>query len=185
MAVIKSRESSHSQWHLLLTRHYFFIYVDKEDGEIRRFTPKRLPIENGDYKAILTTPGVMSYLVINPAKGKFGWTKDIARGKRSAKKHFPNCEGIDRKDNYLYFVCKARKEMFTLNLDDRTYVKTSTESGALDGQPDQIVRLTDEGHPLLYFTEDVSISGLEFLSFMSFIVVFDHFHHFSRVSWSN
>ena len=103
----------------------------------------------------------MSYLVINPAKGKFGWTKDIARGKRSAKKHFPNCEGIDRKDNYLYFVCKARKEMFTLNLDDRTYVKTSTESGALDGQPDQIVRLTDEGHPLLYFTEDVSMSCLD------------------------
>ena len=158
MAVIKSREASHSQWHLPLSRHYLFIYVDKEDGEIRRFTPKRLPIENGDYKAILTTPGIMSYLVINPAKGKFGWTKDIARGKRSAKKHFPNCEGIDRKDNYLYFVCKARKEMFTLNLDDRTYVKTSTESGALDGQPDQIVRLTDEGHPLLYFTEDVSMS---------------------------
>ena len=140
---------------------FLFYILDKEDGEIRRFTPRRLPIENEDFKAILTTPGVMSYLVINPAKGKFGWTKDIAKGKRSAKKHFPNCEGIDRKDNYLYFVCKARKEMFTLNLDDRTYVKTSTVSGALDGQPDQIVRLTDEGHPLLYFTEDVSMSGLE------------------------
>ena len=127
---------------------------DKADGELRRFTPRRLPIENGDYPSILTTPGVMAYLVINPTKGKFGWTKDLVRGKRSAKRHFPNCEGIDRRDNYLYVVCKARKEMFILNLDDRTYVKSSTASGALDGQPDQIVRLTDQDHPLLYFTED-------------------------------
>lgn len=132
----------------------FFITNDKEDGELRRFTPRRLPIENGDYPSILTTPGVMAYLVINPTKGKFGWTKDLVRGKRSAKRHFPNCEGIDRRDNYLYVVCKARKEMFILNLDDRTYVKSSTASGALDGQPDQIVRLTDTDHPLLYFTED-------------------------------
>lgn len=127
---------------------------DKEDGEIRRFTPRRGPLENEDYSAILTTPGVMAYLVMNPAKGKFGWTKDLTRGKRSAKRHFPKCEGIDRRDNYLYFVCKARKELFILNLDDRTYVKSSTVSGALDGQPDQIARLTDEDHPLLYFTED-------------------------------
>jgi len=127
---------------------------DKEDGELRRFTPRRLPIENEDYRSILTTPGVMAYLVINPTKGKFGWTKDLVRGKRSAKRHFPNCEGIDRRDNYLYVVCKARKEMFILNLDDRTYVKSSTVSGALGGQPDQIVRLTDHDHPLLYFTED-------------------------------
>mmetsp|Transcript_6653 Transcript_6653/g.15923 ORF Transcript_6653/g.15923 Transcript_6653/m.15923 type:complete len:182 (-) Transcript_6653:428-973(-) len=127
---------------------------DKEDGELRRFTPRRLPIENEDYRSILTTPGVMAYLVINPTKGKFGWTKDLVRGKRSAKRHFPNCEGIDRRDKYLYVVCKARKEMFILNLDDRTYVKSSTVSGALGGQPDQIVRLTDHDHPLLYFTED-------------------------------
>lgn len=105
----------------------------------------------------------MTYLTINPKKGIFGWTKDMTRGKRSAKKHFPNCEGIDRKENYLYFVCKARQELFILNLDDRTYVKSSTKSGKFNGQPDQIVRVTDEGHQLLYFTEDGKFSLLEYL----------------------
>lgn len=133
----------------------FFITNDKEDGEIRRFTPKLRPIEDNDFPSILTTAGTMNYLVLNPKKGRFGWSSDIVKGKRSAQRHFPNCEGIDVRGNLLYFVCKARKEMFILNLDERTYTKSSTVSGKFQGQPDQIVRLigSDEDS-LLYFTEE-------------------------------
>lgn len=133
----------------------FFVTNDKENGEIRRFTPKRWPIENNDFTSILTTPGNINYLVLNPKKGRFGWSRDEAKGKKSAQRHFPNCEGIDVRGNLLYFVCKLRRELFILNLDDRTYTKSSTDSGAFDGQPDQIVRLvgSDENN-LLYFTEE-------------------------------
>mmetsp|Transcript_34019 Transcript_34019/g.68521 ORF Transcript_34019/g.68521 Transcript_34019/m.68521 type:complete len:158 (-) Transcript_34019:1837-2310(-) len=136
-------------------RPHFFITNDKEDGEVRRFTPRRGPIEDNDFASILTTPGAMNYLVLNPKRGRFGWSRDIAKGKKSAKLHFPNCEGIDVRGNLLYFVCKLRKEMFILNLDERTYTKSSTTSGAFNGQPDQIVRLVGgDEDSLLYFTEE-------------------------------
>lgn len=101
--------------------------------------------------------GKMEYLLINPQsndQGTYQWTTDLSAGKASAKAHFPNTEGIDFYENSLYVITKKLKLMYILNLDDDTYTVQSTRHGLFAGQPDQIVRLTDNDDSLFYFTED-------------------------------
>ena len=146
-----------------------FVTHDSSTGELRRFTPDSEVLENAiessDFSQVLHKPGLIEYLVLIPSSNKFKWTKDIEEGKMSASHFFPNAEGIDCHDGFVYFVSKKRKELIILNLDSLEYKSWTTLSGAFDGQPDQIVRLI--GHEnrgksheiqyhdsLLYFTED-------------------------------
>lgn len=69
-----------------------------------------------------------------------------------------NTEGIDVIDDHLYFVSKAFRTIFILDLEAGTYVNETTRNGLFNGQPDQIERV-DEFRPtsdreLVYFTED-------------------------------
>jgi hypothetical protein len=59
-------------------------------------------------------------------------------------------------------TCKAEKKLFILDLDQLTYVVSSTVSGAFSGQPDQVARLLEDvDQDILYFCEDVdNFSGV-------------------------
>ena len=76
----------------------------------------------------------------------------------SQYENYRNVEGIDFHDGYLHFVSKRLGSLFRLDLDKKTYTKSSTVWGALaDGgefrnSPDQIVR--NGGGDYLYLTED-------------------------------
>jgi hypothetical protein len=74
-------------------------------------------------------------------------------GRYSAKRHFPNTEGIDRRKDQLYFVSKVNKNVFTLNLDRKTYSKqvAGHKNNLFREQPDNIHAVGDD---LLYVTED-------------------------------
>jgi hypothetical protein len=98
----------------------------------------------------------MDYLILKPrsnTSGSFEWVKDINKGKESAKMYFPNCEGIDVRGRELFFISKVKKMMFILNLDNHSYINTSTKTGLFNGQPDQITRIVGS-NGILYFTED-------------------------------
>ena len=66
---------------------------------------------------------------------------NIKVGMRNAEEYFKSSEGIDTHDQHLYFVSKKQHELFTLDLDDFTWSKSSTKHGAFDGQPDAYVHL--------------------------------------------
>lgn len=66
----------------------------------------------------------------------------------------PNTEGIDVFGNELYFISKVLKRLVVLNLDRKTYVFRTTESGLFKGQPDQIQQVSGKDHNTIYFTED-------------------------------
>lgn len=139
----------------------FFVTNDKESGEIRRFTPDPGPVSAGRYHSILTTPGVMEYLVLYPASGTFRWSTSKSQGQASAKENFRSCEGIGVRGQFLHFVSKKDYNMFILDLDAGTYKQSSTESRDFDGQPDQIVPIVSPGRrnkkqDMWYYTEDGS-----------------------------
>jgi len=141
-----------------LSRPYFYVTKDEEDGEIRRFQPNRDVAKSGNYSRLLTTPGgKFKYLVLKPFEdgdsGTFYWSSSIKKGKESAKKYFTHCEGIDVRQNDLFFISKKQRELFILDLDKETYRKTSTKGGKFKGHPDQINKIVDH-NDLLFFTED-------------------------------
>jgi hypothetical protein len=100
--------------------------------------------------------GTTDFLILNSqSQGTFSWTTDREAAKASASAQYPNSEGIDVYENELYFVSKARRRLFILNLDDGTHTSQSTQNGFFDGQPDQIKRIIGaDSDNLLYFTED-------------------------------
>jgi hypothetical protein len=114
---------------------------------------------------ILLQNGTLDYLVVEPTvsntnKGTYYWTLDRDAAQQSAREFFPNVEGLDARNNELFFVSKLYKTLFVLNLDDVTYVNYTTVRGLFDGEPDQILRLVNQEQPnvtdeeILYFTED-------------------------------
>mmetsp|Transcript_19431 Transcript_19431/g.39328 ORF Transcript_19431/g.39328 Transcript_19431/m.39328 type:complete len:115 (-) Transcript_19431:1229-1573(-) len=100
--------------------------------------------------------GKLEYLLLLPKEDmRYQWTTNKKKADLNAKKYYQNCEGIDVAGNRLYFVSKAQKQMFILNLDGNRYEVESTVGGSFSGAPDQLVRLIGEGE-LLYYTEEVS-----------------------------
>jgi hypothetical protein len=110
---------------------------------------------------------VLTLVVKDAAKGVFEgtyeWTTDLTRGKNSAATYHFNGEGIDIKDGKLYYTTKSSKYLFIINLDKDsggklTFQRSSTVSGAFDGQPDQVARVLDYAtgatDGILYFCED-------------------------------
>jgi Bacterial protein of unknown function (DUF839) len=142
----------------------FFVTEDHNRGAVIRFTPNPDQIDWANPWNMLHGAGVTDYLHLIPnadkTGGRYEWTTDETKAKDSAGKLAPNCEGIDRHGDYLYFVSKQMLQIFVLNLLDMTYTNESTVRGLLEGRPDQIVRLlttdSDVNHDddILYFTEE-------------------------------
>jgi hypothetical protein len=64
---------------------------------------------------------------------------------------------LDIRNGTLYMTCKREKYLFILDLDKLTYIKSSTVSGAFNGEPDQVARLLDNAdEDILYFCEDTN-----------------------------
>lgn len=71
-------------------------------------------------------------------------------------------EGGDIKGGKIYYTTKSTKYLFIINLDpdangDLSFVRSSTVSGAFDGQPDQVARVlnfeTRQTNGILFFCE--------------------------------
>ncbi len=90
--------------------------------------------------------------------GTFSWTSNRNKADSNANQFYQNTEGIDVRNGLLYFVAKRSKSLYILDLDAFTYIKSSTVSGAFEGQPDQIKRILDQDptSEMLYFCEDGS-----------------------------
>lgn len=156
------------------SRPTFFVTEDHESGALRRYTPPPPPIQDGgnatrggappaaaDWRALHAEGGQTKYLVfLKDDEGRltneFAWVRNEDRGRRNAREHFPNAEGIDFDDGRLYFVSKRMMMLYVLDVESRTYRTLSTAGGLPVGEflhsPDQIVR--NNGGDFLYFTED-------------------------------
>ena len=163
----------------------FFVTEDRKDGALRRYTPGPEAIKeaNGlDNPWVLLhrfDGGSFEYLVLVEVhenlqihknassniqndewivkRGTFAWTTNKVRGRSHATEYFPYTEGIEVVGNILYFVSKSLKLLYTLDLDMKTFVATSTRHGNIfDGQPDQVRTIlgTHSGILYTYFTED-------------------------------
>mmetsp|Transcript_37708 Transcript_37708/g.91757 ORF Transcript_37708/g.91757 Transcript_37708/m.91757 type:complete len:656 (-) Transcript_37708:53-2020(-) len=95
--------------------------------------------------------------------GTYQWTDSLEAGRNSASFYHRAGEGIDIKDGKMYYTTKSSKYLFIIDLDpnddgELTFVRSSTVSGAFDGQPDQVARVlnfeTGETNGILYFCED-------------------------------
>ena len=140
-----------------------FVTTDALRGALHRFSPNPMILTSAmiskDYSNVLHFDGEIDYLVLNNETKTFRWSKSKEEGEESAELYYSNSEGIDVHDGILYFTAKKIKTLFILNLDTYEYTSSSTQSGAFNGQPDQIVRLlpddADEDETgLLYFLED-------------------------------
>ena len=156
----------------------FFVTVDREDGPLVRFTPEPSALQyaqsSGDYQFLLHTPGDgvkheyvkiehLEHVAGSKWRGTFSWTPDIEEGASSAAVYFQNGEGIDIRNGLLYFTSKVQKFLYIFDLDNMTFERTSTQTGAFDHQPDQVARVLDtDGSTdgVLYFCEDGSKSGV-------------------------
>jgi len=131
----------------------FFITEDSSDGALTRYTPDDSAYTGDNYDILNTANGVYEYLVLNERQGTFTWSTSYSAGQDSASDYFQNSEGIDVHDRILSFTAKVEKLLYTLDLEQQTYIVTSTVSGAFDLQPDQIGRIIGEAD-VLYFCED-------------------------------
>jgi len=147
----------------------FYVTNDTREGGTVRFTPDAATVEqaesSGDYSNVLTTPGTLEWLVLKPENGNredttgtFEWTGDRSEADDNASEFYRNSEGIDIRDGFLYMVTKTHKYLFILDLDNLTYERSSTVSGAFEGQPDQIASIVanDPERDMLYFCEESS-----------------------------
>lgn len=152
----------------------FYVTHDDKKGELRQFRPSKFVLRAAYYtnfqnvnltRKVLTTPGKMKYLVLDPDNHTFRWSSNKQKGQKSAKKLFGGAEGIDIRNGMLYFTSKLEKRLFILNLDRFTYTMSSTEHGdSFQYQPDQIkfilgsdnanTKTYNEEEQILYFCED-------------------------------
>lgn len=145
------------------SRPYFYLTEDLSNGAIQRFTPDN---PNADPWEMLLGSGTIDYLFLSPNlldsnRGSFRFTTNKDSARQNARSFYPNTEGMDINGNFMYFVSKVDKTMFTLNLNGGTYKRSSTQTGLFDGQPDQLrtVLGTEPGGAtrssiMLYYTED-------------------------------
>ena len=146
---------------------------DSAKGALRRYTPDKGELEDTlnttkYWKVLQGNNGSIDYLVLNPdtkCSGSFKWTSNHNVGRSSARKHFPNTEGIEYYNRKIYFTAKKNKVLIALNLQSGFYEATSTTGGLFDGQPDQIKVPTKHikhlgGTDIMHFTEDFRSSGI-------------------------
>jgi len=147
----------------------FYVTHDSASGGLVRFTPDPTVVaeaENtGDYSGMLTTTGTPHWLVLSPSddtrsstSGTFQWTTIRNDADDNAYAYYRSSEGIDIRSGMLYFTTKHWKDLFILDLDTMAYTRSSTTSGAFDGEPDQIKRILaeDDNRDMLYFCEEAA-----------------------------
>ena len=118
----------------------FYVTHDSSDGAMVRFTPNPSVVQKaestGDYSKVLTTMGFLEWLVLLPSgnsasalSGDFRWTNNRRTADSNAREFYRNSEGIDIRDGILYFTTKFSKSLYILDLDLKTYTRSSTEKG--------------------------------------------------------
>jgi len=150
-------------------KYHFYTTEDAyDDYRLTRFIP------DDDIDTMLSKPrnldrlcnatGDLSYLQLictsncasdNPS-GTYRWTD--SRKPKYTDQWYPNAEGIDVKNDDLYFVTKGQERLYKVDLSGDTWTSSPTGvegNGALF-TPDQVARITGSNSPndLLYFTED-------------------------------
>ena len=147
----------------------FYVTNDSGNGALTRFTPNSAVVaaaeSSGNYSEVLYNMGTLEWLLLNPDSGSmndltgtFSWTSNRPQADTNSNAFYRNSEGIDVRNGLLYFVTKGSKSLYILDLDNYTYVRSSTVSGAFDGQPDQVQRIIslDPTRDMLYFCEEAS-----------------------------
>ena len=138
----------------------FYVTQDSEYGALTRFTPNEEGMacynKPDDYDRWCTlSHGTTDFLLISGGEsGNFSWTTDFGAARENAHLYYPNSEGIDSADGKVFFVSKASKRLFILDLEQQTYTNSSTVSGAFHDEPDQVARLVRNDESILYFCED-------------------------------
>lgn len=118
----------------------FYVTHDSSDGAMVRFTPNPSVVQKaestGDYRNVLTTMGTLEWLVLLPwgnsasaLSGEFKWIDNRRTADSNASEFYRNSEGIDIRDGILYFTTKVSKSLYILDLDLKTYTRSSTEKG--------------------------------------------------------
>jgi hypothetical protein len=149
----------------------FFVTEDMSNGPTLRWTPDPDSFDWDKPWDILTGNGTLDYLLLKPtipeadnytdgATGTFEWTSNLTLARKNANLYAQGTEGIDRKDNFLYFVCKTEQLFYILDLDQMTFVMYPTEVGLFDGEPDQVQRLVNDTQDILYFSEESTSAGI-------------------------
>lgn len=132
-------------------RPVFFTTEDDEEGALRRFVA-----DGSGWDALHSNP--LEYNYLNILGGNtFEWTDDLDVGRASAKKYFPNTEGIQVHEGKVYFMAKKLQRLLILDLETRTYTTEGTGKkfygeGSFGDQPDQ--NLFGPTRKYIYFTED-------------------------------
>lgn len=145
----------------------FYVTEDHRYGTLRRFTPDveamAVATASSDFSQLLhsnlTNTAKIEYLKLSPessSHGTFSWTTDKSAAQTDAAEHYPYSEGIDITNGVIYMTAKLPKILMILDLETGIYERYSTESGAFDGQPDQIQRVLGDTaqDDILYFCED-------------------------------
>lgn len=129
----------------------FFMSEDYYFGCVRRFTPASANAD--DPWLMLEEEGRMVYLILQPGTdnvgGTFIWTNEIILARANAAQTYPKAQGIDVNGSTLSFVCQDIKKLFQLKLDDGTYTVTSTVSGLMEGEPNEIHYVEGDAGTLL------------------------------------
>lgn len=118
----------------------FYVTHDSSDGAMVRFTPNPSVVQEAErtkeYSKVLTTMGTLEWLVLAPSgnsesafSGTFEWSTNRGFADSNSSKFYRNSEGIDIRDGILYFTTKVSKSLYILDLDLRTYTRSSTEKG--------------------------------------------------------
>ncbi|KAI2504381.1 Bacterial protein of unknown function (DUF839) [Fragilaria crotonensis] len=142
-------ESVAYEFDLAQGRNVYYITEDSPTGALVQFVPS----------ANLGTPGEMysqgTHRYLRVDSGNFGTFSWVAKKSNATPQLYPNVEGIDAKDGFLYFVSKVDKTLFILNLAAGIFTKESTNQGLFNDQPDQVNRIIGvDPHNVLYFCED-------------------------------
>lgn len=149
-------------------RPSFFVTEDQRNGPTRRFQPDPALVDwKNDPWTMLHGNGTMEYLVLTPnatnndATGTYEWIESIHTARSNAFITYPSAEGLDRKGNILYMVCKREKMLYLIDLDSNKYVRFSLEIALFDGEPDGVTRILNDTQNIMYFNEDLgSIAGV-------------------------
>lgn len=150
----------------------FYVTEDSSNGALRRFTPDteavRIANDSNDFSQLLhantTGSAKIEYLKLEPAasnRGAFTWTTDKSAAQADASKFYANSEGIDIANGILYMTAKTPKILIILDLESGVYERYSTESGAFEGQPDQIKKIVGDSNEddFVFFCEESSDDG--------------------------
>ena len=123
----------------------FYVTNDISHGGLVQFTPDSNVVataeDTGDYSKMLTEAGTLRWLKLAPTSGvasatsgTFEWTLSRDDGDQNAYEYYKSSEGIDIRNGFLYMKTKISKSLFILDLDNLSYIRTSTTSGSFDGQ---------------------------------------------------